>query len=109
MYDVMRFWLDRGVDGFRIDVLWLLVKDADSRDNPPSRPARARDGRRRARAPGLRGPATETHEIVREMRALSDEYDDRVLIGEIYLPLERLVRYYGERLDGVHLPSTSPC
>ena len=38
MYDVMRFWLDRGIDGFRIDVLWLLVKDAAFTDNPPPRP-----------------------------------------------------------------------
>jgi len=68
MYDVMRFWLDRGVDGFRIDVLWHMVKAADFLDNPPTppisqrwaicsacsssfdRPARgARDRRRHAR------------------------------------------------------------
>ena len=34
MYDVLRFWLDRGVDGFRVDVIWLLIKDAGLRDNP---------------------------------------------------------------------------
>ena len=34
MYDVLRFWLDRGVDGFRVDVLWLLIKDDRFRDNP---------------------------------------------------------------------------
>jgi len=44
------------------------------------------------------------HEVVREMRAVADEFDDRVLIGEIYLPLERLVRYYGDDLGGLHLP-----
>jgi glycosidase len=36
MYDVLRFWLDRGVDGFRVDVIWLLIKDAALRDNPPN-------------------------------------------------------------------------
>jgi alpha-glucosidase len=36
MYDVLRFWLNRGVDGFRIDAIWLLVKDAKFRDNPPN-------------------------------------------------------------------------
>jgi len=36
IYDAMRFWLDRGVDGFRIDVIWLLIKDARFRDNPPN-------------------------------------------------------------------------
>ncbi len=34
MYDALRFWLDRGVDGFRVDVLWLLIKDDLFRDNP---------------------------------------------------------------------------
>jgi glycosidase len=38
MYDVMRFWFDRGVDGFRIDVLWHLLKAADFQDNPPNPP-----------------------------------------------------------------------
>ena len=36
MYDVLRFWLDRGVDGFRVDVIWHLIKDAEFRDNPPN-------------------------------------------------------------------------
>ena len=38
------------------------------------------------------------------MRAVVDEYDDRVLIGEIYLPVERLMAYYGSERRGVHLP-----
>src|SRR6266699_2428950 len=36
MYDVLRFWLARGVDGFRVDVLWHLMKDVELRDNPPN-------------------------------------------------------------------------
>lgn len=36
MYDVMRFWLEKGVDGFRVDVIWHLIKDAEFRDNPPN-------------------------------------------------------------------------
>ena len=36
MHDVMRFWFDRGVDGFRIDVLWHMIKAADFKDNPPN-------------------------------------------------------------------------
>lgn len=46
----------------------------------------------------------EIHEIAREMRAVVDGYDDRVLIGELYLPLARLMLYYGEQLDEIHLP-----
>ena len=36
MLHVLRFWLDRGVDGFRVDVLWMLIKDDQFRDNPPN-------------------------------------------------------------------------
>jgi alpha-glucosidase len=36
MLNVLRFWLDRGVDGFRVDVLWLLIKDDQFRNNPPN-------------------------------------------------------------------------
>src|SRR5437667_7127274 len=44
------------------------------------------------------------HEIMQEMRALTESYSQRVLIGELYLPLERLMPYYGEQLDEIHLP-----
>src|SRR3546814_20735095 len=49
----------------------------------------------------------ETHEIIREMRRIADSYDggdERVLIGEIFLPLPRLMSYYGSESDGVNLP-----
>ena len=36
MCNVLRFWLDRGVDGFRVDVIWLVIKDDQFRDNPPN-------------------------------------------------------------------------
>jgi alpha-glucosidase len=44
------------------------------------------------------------HDIIREMRRVTGEFPDRLLIGEIYLPVERLVTYYGQDLDGLHLP-----
>src|SRR3546814_20128879 len=53
----------------------------------------------------------ETHEIIREMRRIADSYDggdERVLIGEIFLPLPRLMSYYGSESDGVHLPFNFP-
>jgi alpha-glucosidase len=103
MYDVMRFWLNRGVDGFRIDVLWLLIKDEEFPDNPDESPLQGPElvyGRFR---PGFED-RPEVQGIVAEMRQVTDEYDERVLIGEIYLPIDRLVRYYGANLDGIHLP-----
>ena len=104
MYDVLRFWLERGVDGFRVDVIWLLIKDAELRDNPPNpdyRPTEPASARFLSRH---NADQPETHEIVSEMRSVLEEYDDRVLIGEIYLPIERAVTYYGKDLRGAHLP-----
>ena len=104
MYDALRFWLDRGVDGFRVDVIWLMIKDADFRDNPSNpayQPSQA-EINRFLQVHSADQP--EVHEVIAEMRGVLEEYSDRVLIGEIYLPLERLVAYYGKDLSGAHLP-----
>jgi alpha-glucosidase len=104
IYDVMRFWLRRGVDGFRVDVIWHLIKDAEFRDNPPNphfiegRPPHERILTRYST------DQPEVHEVVAEMRRVIDEFDHRVLIGEIYLPLHRLVAYYGNNLAGAQMP-----
>jgi len=104
MYDVLRFWLNRGVDGFRVDVLWLLIKDAQLRDNPPNPNYRHQDAEINRYLNIYNGDQPEIHEVVAEMRSILDQYDQRVLIGEIYLPVERLVSYYGEESNGVQLP-----
>lgn len=105
MYANMRFWLDRGVDGFRVDAIHHLIEAEHLRDNPPNpdwRPGMS-PARRLVRLYSL--DQDETHEVIAEMRALIDEYDgDRVLIGEASLPIEQLMAYYGEDLDGFHLP-----
>ncbi len=104
MYDVMRFWLQRGVDGFRIDVLWHLIKDDQFRDNPPNPNFRAGDPPNHALLPLFTTDRPEVHDVIAEMRRVTDDFYDRVLIGEIYLPIERLVTYYGRDLAGLHLP-----
>jgi alpha-glucosidase len=104
MYNALRFWLNRGVDGFRVDVIWHLIKDAELRDNPPNlayQPSQAEINRF---LQVYSADQPEVHEVVREMRSVLEEYAERVLIGEIYLPLERLVTYYGKDLSGTHLP-----
>ena len=107
MMNALRFWLERGVDGFRVDVMWETIKDDELRDNPPNP----------AYKPGVTNPyfkvlplynhdRPEIHGLVRMMRGVLEEYGgDRVLIGEIYLPVGRLVAYYGEKdMPGAHLP-----
>jgi alpha-glucosidase len=104
MYDVLRFWLDRGVDGFRVDVLWLLIKDDQFRDNPVNPGYVPGESTHNRLLPLYTANRPEVHQVVAEMREVVDAYPDRVLIGEIYLPIEHLVTYYGRDLKGAHLP-----
>ncbi len=104
MYDVLRFWFDRGVDGFRIDVLTRLLKDEQFRDNPENPDWKQGDPLMYRQISQYTQDLPEIHEIIQEIRTVADHYDERVLIGEIYLPVERVVQYYGEQLDEIHLP-----
>jgi alpha-glucosidase len=104
MANVLRFWLDRGVDGFRIDALARLIKDERLRDNPVNPNFR----------PGMRPDEMqelvysrnrpEVHDVIAELRRVCDDYPGRAFFGELYLPIAQLVRYYGRDLGGVHLP-----
>jgi alpha-glucosidase len=111
----MRYWFRRGVDGFRIDAMWHLIKDSEFRDNPPNAGFRETDPPHHRLVPLYTVDRPEVHDLIAEMRRVADEFSDRLLIGEIYLPVERLVAYYGRDLSGVHLPfnfsllSTSWC
>jgi alpha-glucosidase len=104
MLNVLRFWLDRGVDGFRVDVIWHIVKDEEFRNNDPD------PNYHPGLAPARRLLATyntdrpEVHHIIERMRDVLDEYGEKMMVGEVYLPLERLVTYYGAQGSGVHLP-----
>jgi alpha-glucosidase len=104
MFKVLQFWLDRGVDGFRVDVLWLLIKDAAFRDNPTNPMYRSTQPAIDRYLSLYNADQPEIHEVVAQMRAVLDRYSDSVLIGEIYLPFNRLVAYYGENLKGAQLP-----
>ena len=105
MLDVLHFWLKRGVHGFRVDVLDRLLKDEQFRDDPPNPrygpgdPAYMQSSTTRsAGQPGVL-------DIVGDMRAVLASYPgDRVLIGEIYQPVETLVSFYGDTGRGVQLP-----
>jgi alpha-glucosidase len=104
MHDVLRFWMRRGVDGFRVDVIYHVIKDDQFRDNP----------RNPDYKPGMNphheffatyiSDRPEVHDIIAGMRKTVDEFPGRMLVGEVYLPIERLVTYYGEGGGGVHMP-----
>jgi alpha-glucosidase len=104
MYDVLRFWLDKGVDGFRVDVMWLMIKDDQYRDNPPNPQYEPGQSSDHSFLPVYNANRPEVHAVVAEMRSVIDGYPNRVLIGEIYLPTTELMAYYGPNLDGADLP-----
>ncbi len=105
MAQVLRFWFARGVDGFRIDVLWHCIKALDFRDNPPNPEYRPELGEKLKVLQLHSTDQPEVHQLAHVFRQLADEYGDRLLIGEIYLPVPRLVEYYGTpTAPGVHLP-----
>jgi alpha-glucosidase len=103
MFEVMRFWFRRGIDGFRIDVAQLLAKRFELLPRSSSRAPSASGWpgdplRQRWAASGA------IYSIMRQLRAVADEFEDRTLVGEIWVPLRRLVRFYGRDLTGLHLP-----
>jgi alpha-glucosidase len=101
--EIIRYWLDRGIAGFRIDVAHALVKDRLFRDNPPARPTESPTWQRVGQWPKYNVGRPEAVDVHRRWRHVVDEYDcDPLLLGETYvLELERLMRYVVP--DGLHL------
>jgi glycosidase len=108
MFDVLRFWLERGVDGFRIDVAQFVAKDPLLRDNPPNpdREVMAFMGAWAQQLHLYDHGHPDLHAIYREFRALLDSYPgDRVSIGELHHEqFDVWAGFYGQNLDEIHLP-----
>lgn len=104
MYKVVRFWLDRGVAGFRLDAITCLFEDPQFRDE------KALPGKNQYGDPNISEDRTnnlpEIHDVLRELRKIVDSYPgDRLLIGETYLPnIHELARMYGLHDDETQLP-----
>jgi alpha-glucosidase len=100
MFGVAAFWLDKGVDGFRLDLVNFLYEDELLRDNPfkwGTRPYLAQVHLNDFSQP-------ESLEAVRELRRLTDRYDDRAMIGEVFsdTPVD-CVSYLGNGTDALHM------
>jgi alpha-glucosidase len=104
MFNVMRFWLDRGVDGFRVDVMWHMIKDSQFRNNPVNPNYQEHMATYEKLLPVFSTDQPEVHEIVQKMRSVLDDYNERMMIGEIYLPIHKLMTYYGPENNGANLP-----
>jgi alpha-glucosidase len=102
--EILRFWFDRGVAGFRIDVANSLIKDRDLRDNPPVEPGNPW-GRRLGQQPLYSMNRPEVHGVYRGWRELADGLDPpRVFVGEAWVyDIARWATFYGSRDDEFHL------
>jgi alpha-glucosidase len=112
MFDVVRFWLEHGVDGLRIDAAHRIMKHPQLPDNPPNT----------SKTPTMHKPMgdydmllhlhdkghPDIHDVYRELRRLLDSYSTeqaRVIIGEMHIPnWEEWASYYGANLDEMHMP-----
>ena len=107
IHDIIRFWLDRGVDGFRMDASSVYVQDPYFRDNPMKYEASNKNDYNNYHHLYDKD-LPENHQVIKEIRALTDEYDDRLIIGETFIDsrLYDSVTYYGTQNDELHLPIT---
>ena len=95
--EVLRFWFDRGIAGFRIDVAHSMIKDKELRDNLPATEADPERVRRVGQQPLYNMNRPEGHDVIKRWRLLSDNYDpQRVLVGETFvLDVAKMVSYLG--------------
>ncbi len=112
MFDIIRFWLDRGIDGFRVDAAHFILKDPHLRDNPPNltqqrvmhKPMGDYDSQLHIYDKGH----PDVHNIYRALRSLLDSYgveQPRVVIGEMHIfDWKEWASYYGANLDEIHMP-----
>jgi alpha-glucosidase len=100
MFQMMKFWLERGVDGFRLDVVNAFFKDAQFRNNPPALGVRAFDRQQHR----YDRDQPELADVLNDLRRLLDEYPERMAVGEVMGNDQRLAaRYCGHGTDQLHL------
>ena len=94
---ILRYWFDRGVAGFRIDVAHMIVKDRELRDNPPATEQDPILDQLRGQVPLYNSNRPEVHDVHRRWRTIADEYDPpKLLVGETFVEdIAQLMPYYG--------------
>jgi len=102
MHDTLRFWFDRGVDGFRIDVMGGVVKEPNLADNPPN--PDWKPGRRGRFLAVNNTNYPDVYDAVKRIRRVFDEYEGRMAVGEVFGTAQQVADYYGDAASpGLHL------
>src|SRR5579875_159290 len=107
---VLRYWFDRGVAGFRIDVAHGLYKDRQLRDDPPASPSDHPATLRGNLKPRFSSHRPEVHGVYRRWRQIADSYKPgRALLGETWeFDYSRLGDYYGREVPELQLGFNFP-
>lgn len=94
---ILRFWFDRGVAGFRVDVAHMIIKDKELRDNPPAGPDDPLIAQFRGQLPVYNSNRPEVHNVHKHWRSIGDSYDPpRMFVGETFVDeVSEMVSYYG--------------
>ena len=108
--DILRFWWDRGIAGFRIDVCNMIIKDAELRDNPPATEDDPFLMQMFGQRPEYTSNRPEVHGILKHWRQMANGYEPaRVLLGETNVEaLETLAAFYGDGQDELSLSFNFP-
>jgi alpha-glucosidase len=106
---ILRYWFDRGVSGFRIDVAHMIVKDRELRDNPRATEHDSLMAQLRGQVSEYNSNRPEVHDVHRRWRRIADEYSPaRMLVGETFVDhLEEVISFYGDG-DELHLAFNIP-
>lgn len=105
MLNVLKFWLELGVDGFRMDVVYMVMKKEGLPDQPWSDSPRDPKNPRWSDLVHIYDQNDpDIHPLARDMRSLLNSFGDKIAIAELWLEIEEWVKYYGQNHDEFHLP-----
>lgn len=103
MAEVLRFWMPRGVDGFRVDAAAVLAKDELLRDDPPAPDSAGKPPPQRLNHV-FTDDRPDAMIYLEDIRSVIDEFDHRVLVGEVQGKIARIGHFYGNERPRLHLP-----
>jgi alpha-glucosidase len=104
MADVLRFWMRRGVDGFRVDASAVLIEDTLLRDDPLDPKANEDTPPPQRLSRVFSDDRPESLHCLEEIREVVDEFDDRLLCGEVQGKTDRIGHFYGNERPRLQLP-----